>query len=780
MRFDSIHARGLGVFKEELAIDFSTLPGVLTGVVGLNGAGKSSFCELLFASLYRDTPTRGSLIDLATDRDAFLEVKCTNGSTRTLRHTIDGVSKKSEALILDDTGAPVLSTTSVRAFDEWALAHLPSQNVMLSSVFAAQQEGGFIGQSPRERKATLSRLLGIEELETFATRAREKANGLRSQLTDVGGQLRALGDVDPGEIGTRLVVAHQSATAADYALSVGRSTHDAALAYRAKAAQRITDQATLVDLQKRIANNRSVLVDAPAMRHAVERFGLVRAELVQLRADAELSTRDANDARRRQREHSDQARRAQEAGADARRRIEAAKGRLALRDQVTIANRDIKPAKEKVVELERQNATLEREQEALRETMLGGATRRIVVLRIGLEKIALDAPKDPAAIAYVTLKTDETVEQDQKRAPADLEASRGRITDTRFELTDAREALSKLEWLIAKSGEIEAAQAEIDAATTALNSAITADEKATRDALAAGGEYEACVAASSGRNADLMRLEDEEKALAPVARKAEPLATAEARLSELEPQAQALRDRITAIDAEVASLPAPVDVSISDLEGRAREAHALVGRLEGDLHRAKESAERREALTLEQRRLETELADWTLLAEDLGTTGLPALLIDAAGPELTELVNDLLHTCLGPRFTVTIDTTKTSADGKKQIETCDVRVLDTEKGREDRVETFSGGERACLQEAVSLALSMLACRRSGIEGPSIIRDETGAALDEANALAYVRMLRRAAEIVGASRVLVISHNPDVIAQCDSRLIVEGGTVRVGL
>lgn len=150
----------------------------------------------------------------------------------------------------------------------------------------------------------------------------------------------------------------------------------------------------------------------------------------------------------------------------------------------------------------------------------------------------------------------------------------------------------------------------------------------------------------------------------------------------------------------------------------------------------------------------------------------------AAGPELTELVNDLLHTCMGPRFTVTIDTTKTSSDGKKQLETCEVRVLDTERGREDRVETFSGGERALVGESVSLALSMLACRRSGVEGPTLVRDESTAAFDETNGRAYVAMLRRAAEIVGASRVLFIAHDPQLQALADARLVVAGGKVTV--
>jgi hypothetical protein len=45
---------------------------------------------------------------------------------------------------------------------------------------------------------------------------------------------------------------------------------------------------------------------------------------------------------------------------------------------------------------------------------------------------------------------------------------------------------------------------------------------------------------------------------------------------------------------------------------------------------------------------------------------------------------------------VTIETTRSSADGKRQLEGCEVRVLDTERGRDAEAATFSGGERVLL------------------------------------------------------------------------------------
>jgi DNA repair exonuclease SbcCD ATPase subunit len=125
-----------------------------------------------------------------------------------------------------------------------------------------------------------------------------------------------------------------------------------------------------------------------------------------------------------------------------------------------------------------------------------------------------------------------------------------------------------------------------------------------------------------------------------------------------------------------------------------------------------------------------------------------------------------------------MEATRTSADGKRQIEGYEVRVIDTLRGREGAAETLSGGERVLVGEAISLALSMLACRRAGLQGPTLVRDESGAALDPENARAYVAMLRRAADIVGASKVLFVSHNPEVQSLADARIAVQDGRVLI--
>ena len=113
----------------------------------------------------------------------------------------------------------------------------------------------------------------------------------------------------------------------------------------------------------------------------------------------------------------------------------------------------------------------------------------------------------------------------------------------------------------------------------------------------------------------------------------------------------------------------------------------------------------------------------------------------------------------------------------KIAEALDVRVIDTEKGRDALAETYSGGECVIVSEALALALTTLACRGKG-ERPTIVRDESGAALSAGNARAYVAMLRMAAGQIGADKVLLVSHTPEVQEMCDARVCLDGGKFEV--
>jgi exonuclease SbcC len=409
--------------------------------------------------------------------------------------------------------------------------------------------------------------------------------------------------------------------------------------------------------------------------------------------------------------------------------------------------------------------------EDLQGRRVAGGDERIRSLRSGLQRVIAE-PDQAADTAQEALDVDDVTVADAVELPREVEAARKAVHAARARRETAAKALELAQGAAARAGLLAAAESELREAEAELGKVDTAE-------LTAAAVKRETDAAELRQRVSV--LTGEREGHAELAAKEPRLAGAEGRLAELEPALQAKRAELAALEQQLAALPplgAPPALSdaterahVAACERTEREAQAAATRALDALGRAREASGRLAELERDRAAVEAELADWTRLAADLGRDGLQALEIDAAGPELTELTNDLLHSCHGPRWTVRVETQRLSADGKRTLEGCDIMVLDTVGGREAEGETFSGGERVMIGEALSLALSMLACRRAGIERPTLVRDESGAALDPENARVYVAMLRRAAKHVGAEHVLFVSHSPEVQEMADSRIEV---------
>lgn len=814
MRFEHVTIRNVGPFAD-VSLDLSALPG-LVAVVGPNGAGKSTLLELLAAGLYRATPTRGSLVALAKSRTAQLEVRAVNGAPWTLRHDLDAVSGKSEAIAIDEHGSPTTDSAKVRAFDAWAESHLPRPEVFYASTFAAQGSGGFLSMSPGERKSVLLRLLGVEHLEVLAERAREQ---LRAVTDDVRvtkarlGDVPALATVDV-EAAERaealamecLALEHADLTSADAALSRARTAWQRYLAESAKM-EAIVDANTAdafrsEKLHDRIAEAQKLVERATEIRAAAARAASLATEIDRTASERREDAKAAELLRRRVESERDRAEKAMREAADADALAQLKISETAVERRAS-DTRALAEVGSKVEELSRERAELEAAIAALRGRQVVGAEGRIEALRAALSAIAwgnITTKATPTAdrylaIAQKALAADDVAAVDAIEVPPALQAAEAELRRIVQGLGEGVERTERLrDSIFAQTAKIEAAAeraTEIAARATAAREAKKAADDAVNELDAERYQADQRVELHAERD---RAMRDEAAEIAPIAGQLRALDAAEGLIAELQAQLEQLGAdmRRRKAEADALDLPAPGcapqepdESHVVTLRARhqaaiedAARARAAVETARRDAEAARAADERRAALTAELATLTEHQADWSLLADSLGRDGLQAAEIDAAGPELTELVNDLLRTCVGPRWTVTIETQKLSADGKRMLEGCEVRVLDTVAGREGAAETFSGGERVLLGEAVSLALSMLACRRAGLVGVTLVRDETGAALDPANGRAYVAMLRRAAELVGARQTLFVSHSAELAEMADARIVVGGGTAVV--
>lgn len=809
MRFERLRARGLGPFKEEIDVDFSAIAGKLVAITGSNGSGKTSLLELLTGgSCYRQCPTRGSLSDLATTRDAYLETVLVNGARHTVKHVVDAHTGKGESVVLDAEGRPVISDAKVRSFDTWAAKHLPAPDVLYASTVAAQAAGGFLEMKAGERKAVLLRALGIEKLEAIAERAREHARETKVAIATLDARIAdARGRAgDPVAIAAELDALKAQRVDLEAAMLHARAEHEAALAAEqvAKLARKEADEylsrrsgivaklqriaVERADIEKRIGNNRGVLERGEAIRKAVARAKDLDAErearaatVADLRAKLAAAENDLAVA-------NDELASLDEARSRVVQRAARAQAQLADRATVEAAATEIPAMREAVESLLMEVSRIRFEIEETNELRIHGAENRILGLRGPLVEIA-GGCSDADARASTALRVDDEVAERLTSAPATLSGLKKLLAETEATLSTKRGHLAAAERTAARAAEIANAAGELDAAkaeatlvAASIKKAEAAHEDATnrlRDLVPALDEavrQESAVVAERAGLADLLKF-------------AEPLAQAQARLDELSPQYARLDQESKVLTAELEALgdqpeapPIPdltgVRIALDSAERAFRGVDAAIAVKEAQLTSAKAAAEQLAALENQRREADADLADWTRLSDDLGRDGIQSLELDAAGPEITAITNDLLHEAFGPRFTVRFDTVRRSSDGKKDIEAFDISVLDTEKAREGTAETYSGGERVILSEAIGLAISTIACRRTGSEGATLIRDESGAALDENNAKAYCAMLRRGAELIGASQVLLVSHSPPVWDLCDARIVVANGKVEV--
>lgn len=823
MRIRSITVSGLHPYLTTQAVDLDALQGPLVAVTGPNGAGKSTLLELALAALYLTPPTRGDLYTLAARRGAFVEVVVElQGRDVTIRHTLDPLAKKRDVFVSFDgndgdehatsTADPRLATGKVRDFAAWAADHLPTREVALASLFSAQASTGFLGAKPAERKAILLRALGIDRLERMASVARERTRDLEKELATIDARIE--------ETEKRATFDREARTKAEAHRDMLRNRLGAAemeLDMVRVAVQAERDAAPireqhrqlrrrLEELHTRRANGvtwleaaraRIATIPAPPPPAALTCAKAAFDHVSKLALDAHASwsaiaaqlTSDQREAARLGKEAADAftavlkaERDLEESRAEVRRFVDGSEDLELLRERVEVGYALVK-------ELEASLA-------AAREVRVAGAEERIAGLRGGLEAIRdFDfATFDLAARAETTLLADDALAAAAEAAPehvraleAELATTRGQLHDNIQELAATERALDRFTAL-RKTIDLDALQAretalrtERDAAEQRYQATKSADYRAKRDA-------EQLMKTRDGIATELDALQQRTMDAAQIESERARMADGEARLAEIDAE---IRTLTTELDAIPEPAPWKHPRSPADLEADARRAvdtlrrdlaaaEASLATHEAAAHAAAEAMTRLEGLVDARAEVAARLADTTKLADDLGRDGLQAMELDAAGPELSALATDLLHEAFGPRWTVSFETLRSSADGKREIETLEVRVLDTHTGYEGPVEALSGGERAIVGEAVSLALTVLACRGAGLEAPTLVRDESGAALDAEKSEAYVRMLRAAAELVGASRVLFVSHDPRAAEMADSRIeIADGVVVRGG-
>jgi exonuclease SbcC len=165
------------------------------------------------------------------------------------------------------------------------------------------------------------------------------------------------------------------------------------------------------------------------------------------------------------------------------------------------------------------------------------------------------------------------------------------------------------------------------------------------------------------------------------------------------------------------------------------------------------------------------------LAKAFGKTGIQALIIETALPEIEVEANELLSRLTDGRMTVKFEPQKETKKGTVQ-ETLNIVIAD-ELGTRN-YEMYSGGEAFRINFAVRIALSRLLAKRAGAPLPTLIIDEGFGTQDSTG----MEKLKEAINSIQGDfeKILVITHMDELKDAFPTRIEVvkteEGSTITV--
>ena len=208
-------------------------------------------------------------------------------------------------------------------------------------------------------------------------------------------------------------------------------------------------------------------------------------------------------------------------------------------------------------------------------------------------------------------------------------------------------------------------------------------------------------------------------AAAAIAGVREDLARREAELRRAEESAAGLRVVLQGVPEAEARLTA-AEEAVSDGRERVKELDGRVVALTERLRLLDEQEESLRAKRAELAVLEREGGAYAELGRIFGKTGIQAMIIDNALPELESSANAILHRMSDGAMQVQFATQAQGAKGDL-LETLDIRIADASGTRP--YEMFSGGEAFRVNFAIRIALSRLLAERAGAQLQMLVIDE---------------------------------------------------------
>jgi exonuclease SbcC len=318
------------------------------------------------------------------------------------------------------------------------------------------------------------------------------------------------------------------------------------------------------------------------------------------------------------------------------------------------------------------------------------------------------------------------VEVDLAEARAGLAALEQRLADRDY----GREVQAEMAQVLAQAQELGYDAAAYEAARQAVAAGqVFAERKVRLDAAQAGKKDE---------QAALERLAETEERL-----RAQ-IADDQARRAGLEAQVDDLQARLK--DAQA------VEEELQRVRGEEAAARQRLGAAQQSLEACKGLERQRDDKRQRRDSLAEEQSIYDELRLAFGVRGVPAMIIEAAVPEIEAEANRLLARMTGGCMHVRFDTQRETQAGEVR-ETLEIKIADELGTREYSL--YSGGEAFRVNFAIRIALSRLLARRAGAQLQTLVIDEGFGTQDAEGRERLVEAINAIQD--DFARVLVITH-----------------------
>ncbi|QET04003.1 AAA family ATPase (plasmid) [Cupriavidus pauculus] len=747
-----------GMHRDSVTVDLTTLPTGLIALVGPNGAGKTTIMDNLHP--YPIMPSHAS--KMSVDAFSYWDHLCAPRAEKDLEwehggktyrsafaFRNPGKSRKAEYYLFekasDGSWSPLqladgtLSDGKADTYNRCIEAVLGSPEAFFTSVFSAQNRRPLASYQPGEIKKLLAELLGIDHLRELSAKAGDVAKLLTRSLDTLQRNLLTL----TGKRDRAAVVAREIWQMGE-SLDTERGARDEEMA---KGAKLLQERATLAAKQEANAGTEARL------RELNQR----RAELDQRRASLASDDHVAAGravARRRDLERQLSGNRAVLTEASA---IKAAAGERDALQLVVGRRQDAIASQRAIVEkfdaAYVEHASLSTELKGLEQQGVAGA-KLADSLKLQADVIdTVPCRDDPMHAACPLL--------------AQARNAKAKLGDQVVSVKALRESYrKKLEQMQSMQGQVSE-RATARAALSALEADLLRDQQLLQRLTATAAKMPLMATAREGlaqAERDLAALIEEDASR--VERHKRDVADVQSQLETVR------RELATLATEDVTGMLAQLDRQIA--AGREAVA-AIAGRIEALIRQESMLVVERGRLDLElagMPALETkaqaisdEIAKWKLLAKGLGNDGVIALSIDDAGPAITQIVNDLLLACYGPRFTIAIQTQTALASGEMR-EGFSINVIDADNDTMKEFGVMSGGQKVWINECLTRGIALYRAQDAQQPFQTLFTDEADGPLDPERKRAFMKMKREVLRVGGYQREFFISQTPDLVDDAD--------------